>query len=460
VRTSKIWFIVNKTLLRHHRAFFLVTFILLFSERAYCLPQNLLQKSFVTPIIYDNYYYASASVQISIKSTLGKNISLKEAELKATKLIFDQFCLPIWEVPEKYLPYEKLILSECNRKNKYLVEGLVTFEKKITKDEVVVTVSVPESSLPKIQDRKNEAIPYLANLAILDEIFDIFLIYELDLIKNKLEVNSVSYLQRKLSSIFGENSMDVLFNESQIDKVPLFYSSHDSQKWITKFQNFGKNEFLSAFEYGPYFNDLCYYAGKYFKNHGYAKMSELFFLRGSKFKFQPQYYDLCRAELGLEPILKDTNNNVCRTIIEFIICSHGELPIRNDIQINESYRNGIKSFNHKDFSQAYDFFTKAAGENFNSDTLNYLGRTLEEIGDKEQAIACFKQAVKINPNHPYAGTNLAFSLFFNGQEKEAIDMKNELLKNLNLNDWCKERLESIVSQTSINENFDPLDFLE
>ena len=92
--------------------------------------------------------------------------------------------------------------------------------------------------------------------------------------------------------------------------------------------------------------------------------------------------------------------------------------------------------------------------------MNYLGRTLEEIGDKEQAIACFKQAVKINPNHPYAGTNLAFSLFFNGQEKEAIDMKNELLKNLNLNDWCKERLESIVSQTSINENFDPLDFLE
>jgi len=39
-------------------------------------------------------------------------------------------------------------------------------------------------------------------------------------------------------------------------------------------------------------------------------------------------------------------------------------------------------------------------------------------------------------------------------------MKNELLKNQNLNDWCKERLESIVSKTSINENFDPLDFLE
>lgn len=254
--------------------------------------------------------------------------------------------------------------------------------------------------------------------------------------------------------------MDVLFNESQIDKVPLFYSSYDSQKWITKYQNFGKNEFLSAFEYGPYFNDLCYYAGKYFRNHGYAKMSELFFLRGSKFKFQPKYYDLCREALGLEPILKDTNHKVCRTIVEFIVYSDGEIPISNDIQINESYGLGIKSFKHKDFSKAYDFFTKAAGQNFNSDTLNYLGRTLEEIGDKEQAIACFKQAVKINPDHAYAGTNLAFSLFTDGKEKEAIDMKNDLLKNPNLNNWCKERLESIRSKTSINENSDPLDFLE
>lgn len=427
--------------------FFALVYTSLFSEKVTNLPQDLLQQSLVNPIIYQGKYYSSASIPISISSTLGKNISLKEAELEATKLFYQKFCFPVWKISNDFLNYEKLILSECNRKNEYLVEGLKIFSKKIIKDKAVVTVSVPKSSLPSLSEREKEAIPHLAKLARTDQVFDVFLIYELDLLDNDSPGRSIALLKEKLSSVFNKNSMDVLFDEYPIEGIPLFYSSYDSQKWILKYKKFGRNEFLSAFEYGPFFNDLSYFAGKYFKSLGYFKMAELFFKRGSKFKFQPKYYDLCKVELGIEEALKDTTTKDCKNLYDIIIASNGELSIIDGKKINDNYLYGIKSFKAKDFDKSCDFFVKALGENFNSDTLNYLGRTLEELGNLNHAIIAFKQAVKIDPNHEYAETNLGFSLFKSGKLDEAMEIKAKLLSQNNVNSWCRKRLEEISIDT-------------
>ena len=109
--------------------------------------------------------------------------------------------------------------------------------------------------------------------------------------------------------------------------------------------------------------------------------------------------------------------------------------------------NLVKFFSTKDFDKSCDFFVKALGENFNSDTLNYLGRTLEELGNLNHAIIAFKQAVKIDPNHEYAETNLGFSLFKSGKLDEAMEIKAKLLSQNNVNSWCRKRLEEISIDT-------------
>jgi tetratricopeptide (TPR) repeat protein len=190
-------------------------------------------------------------------------------------------------------------------------------------------------------------------------------------------------------------------------------------------------------------------------------MAELFFERGSIFKFQSKYFTLCKNELGLKISEDETNSEDCKSIIDFIIRANGNLPIINDSEINDDHLYGIKSFRAKDFKNSVNFFTSALGKNFNSETLNYLGRSLEEIGNQKHAIIIFKQAIQSNPDHEYAGTNLAYSLFKSGNLDEAIVLKDKLLSKKNLNEWCINRLaliETDIPKKEVDEG--TLDFLE
>jgi len=438
--------------------YFIVVFFLA-SLRAFCIGTGELRESFNSPVEQDGSYYASASIPLSSNSSMGKKIALKEAELAATKLIFNKFSSLIWSIPDELDSYKTLILAECNRKGTLFIQGLNVFSRKVIGNKAQVTVSVPLTSIPNQNERQKDAIAHLRDLAKNEKIFDILLIYELNLLNN--EKDSLSLFAKKLSSVFEKNSMEVLLYRYSIEEIPLFYSAYDSEKWASQYKVFEKSEFLSAFEYGPYFNDLSYFAGKYFKSFGYSKMAELFFQRGSIFKFQSKYFTLCKNELGLKISEGDTNSEDCKSIIDFIIRANGNLPIINDSEINDDHLYGIKSFRAKDFNNSVDFFTSALGKNFNSETLNYLGRSLEEIGNQKHATIIFKQAVEINPDHEYAGTNLAFSLFKSGNLDEAIILKEKLLSKKNLNEWCINRLaliETDIPKKEVDER--TLDFLE
>lgn len=439
------------------RFFFAVFYASLLLQSLEGLPSKLLEESYVSPQSFEGYYYASGSHPLSSFSSLGRKIAISEAQLIATQVIYEKYCSLTWYVQKELENYEDLILEECTKDQKVEVAGLQIFSSNIIENAAHVTLKVPIDALPSTESRNRNALEELKSRANAGELFNFFLIYELNLLGN--EKQSLDAIHKNLLKVYTKESMDCFFYDRPLQKIPLFYTSYDHAKWKARYLKFGKSEFFSALEYGPYFNDLCYFAGDHFLKFGYPKTAELFFNKGTQIEFQSEYYKLCRNKIGISESNETAKHNGSN-IIDFMVSSGGQLPILDDTTKSEMHRLAVNQFRAKDFNESKNSFINSLQENFNSDTLNYLGRTLEEIGDKEQAIACFKQAVKINPNHAYAGTNLAFSLFTDGKEKEAIDMKNDLLKNPNLNNWCKERLESIRSKTSINENSDPLDFLE
>jgi Flp pilus assembly protein TadD len=99
-------------------------------------------------------------------------------------------------------------------------------------------------------------------------------------------------------------------------------------------------------------------------------------------------------------------------------------------------KQGIKAFKQGDLDEALSKYRKAVGARPKWDKAhNLLGMALRykyyETGDssyRDEEVAAFRRAVKLNPNGPVARVNLATSLWQMGRLKEAARHYGEVLR--------------------------------
>lgn len=442
---------------------FLIISLVVFSSRAIALDGATNESTYKSPQLIDGYYYASASVLLPISSSLGRKVALKEAGIKAIGVLHKELFSTIWIIPQDVSSYEKLILKECEKSESTVVNGLAVVSESIEGKQAHTMVRVPASSVPSKSDRTVNALKRIRSLAQDDKLQDPFLLYELNLLGTPQE--SLASMLRELTRLFGADIIDPTFRGLPLNNIPEFYNSYNPIMWEARYPSFDKSQLLSMLQFAPFFNDLCFYSGKSFLEWGYPKTAKLFFQSGAKFEFQSKYYKLCRKELGLTPKVESNNSHNGRSLLDFIVSTGGGLPILNDPIPNQELQQGINSFRDKKFQDALDTLISSLNKNFNSETLNYIGRILEEMGREQEAIPLFRQALKGNPLNEYAMTNLAHTLFKTGNVEQALGIKRELLLSPKLNKWCRQRLNQIDSSTptgTVPENqfpSNPKDFL-
>lgn len=93
---------------------------------------------------------------------------------------------------------------------------------------------------------------------------------------------------------------------------------------------------------------------------------------------------------------------------------------------------------------AETLYAKALEDSISSNTCNMLGRCYMLNHSLVKAVSLLTQAAFMNPNHPYAASNLALALHMNGQIDEAVRQAHLAMENPFISEWSKLELESLL----------------
>lgn len=80
--------------------------------------------------------------------------------------------------------------------------------------------------------------------------------------------------------------------------------------------------------------------------------------------------------------------------------SSSPTPSSSSAKPESDYAKAEKAVKAKDYKGAIPLLEKVvAGDSKNADAFNYLGYSNRKLGDKEKALAYYKKALEIDPNH-------------------------------------------------------------
>jgi tetratricopeptide (TPR) repeat protein len=148
---------------------------------------------------------------------------------------------------------------------------------------------------------------------------------------------------------------------------------------------------------------------------------------------------------------KKIRNRVLKVSISFnplpliVIENMGNVPIENAQRTSGEFQQGNEAFfsNPPNLDTALELYQKALEKAFTADTCNMIGRCLQLKGKTLLAIPFYRQAVSLDPEHPYAGANLASCLWEVGEKKQARNTAHSALKNPNLSDWGRKQINTL-----------------
>ncbi len=123
----------------------------------------------------------------------------------------------------------------------------------------------------------------------------------------------------------------------------------------------------------------------------------------------------------------------------------GNLPIKNSPRTSAEFLQGNSAFfsNPPDLNTALELYLKALEKAFSADTCNMIGRCLQLREELLLAIPFYRQAVGLDPEHPYAGANLVSCLWEVGEKEQAKNIAQSALKNPNLSDWGRKQISAL-----------------
>ena len=133
--------------------------------------------------------------------------------------------------------------------------------------------------------------------------------------------------------------------------------------------------------------------------------------------------------------------------LNFILSSGGGFRIADSSSESADYFKAEEAFfsSPPELNAAEALYAKALEDSISSNTCNMLGRCYMLNRSLVKAVSLLTQATSMNPNHPYAATNLALALHMNGQVDEAVMQAHLAIKNPSISEWSKLELESLLN---------------
>ena len=133
--------------------------------------------------------------------------------------------------------------------------------------------------------------------------------------------------------------------------------------------------------------------------------------------------------------------------LNFILSSGGGFRMVDSSSESANYFKADEAFfsSPPELNKAEVLYAKALEDSISSNTCNMLGRCYMLNRSLVKAVPLLTQAISMNPNHPYAATNLALALHMNGQVDEAVRQAHLAMKNPSITEWSKQELESLIN---------------
>ncbi len=213
-------------------------------------------------------------------------------------------------------------------------------------------------------------------------------------------------------------------------------------------ESFQGVESLSMLDLWPYNPVATRFVTSSLESSGFSRMAlrlttgyETFVEKGS---VQNTVFDL-EGVLGPWFVVPDTTLSGSR-FIQAVADYMGKVPICSRMANNDFFNFGSKEFYSQTpgyLQRALSLFLQGLDHSIDADGCNMAGRCLALTGRIELAALCFRQAVWLDPEHPYAGANLGLMLVELGFNDRALAVKEHVLRNPNLADWSRTQLGEI-----------------
>lgn len=152
---------------------------------------------------------------------------------------------------------------------------------------------------------------------------------------------------------------------------------------------------------------------------------------------------LSDADLGKELASIGAENNLA---IKLIIAFDGKFPEKGE-KSKQSYHEALAAYTKSEFSTAIPLCLKAVSESYNANTINLLGATAGQCGLNRLGVILCRQALFIDPLHPYASANLAVGYEKLGEQKLAEEYARRAISSEKTDQWSKDQAERILSRS-------------
>jgi hypothetical protein len=252
-------------------------------------------------------------------------------------------------------------------------------------------------------------------------------------------------LRRTKTRIIGRNRIEEITLNSEI------------------FRESNVNELQNMLAEAPSDPSLCFAIGEIFKRLGFSRNADLYFLAGTYWPIPGESRSKCRNSIEskffksrLSPELKSNASLSDKRrkafaetklklspLAKLVIQANGQLPVLESNLDSSRYQKALAHYGASppDLNRTISTLLIVIEVGFSADSCNLIGRCIEESGhDPVLAEPFYQQAVNLNQEHPYAGANLAASLFNCGEKKLASQVAKEARLNPKLSDWGKNRL--------------------
>ena len=230
-------------------------------------------------------------------------------------------------------------------------------------------------------------------------------------------------------------------------------------------QSFSRDQLFKILTRLPYDPEVCYRIGESFRKEGFRRNADLFFSRGTFWQSKDKYNALCYRAVSNEPfrswripadnavsvLEKKIRDRVAKVSISFnplsliVIENMGNVPIENAQRTSAEFQQGNEAFfsDPPNLNKALELYLKALEKAFTADGCNMIGRCLQLRGEMLLAIPFYRQAVSLDPEHPYAGANLASCLWEVGEKEQAKNTAQSALKNPHLSDLGRKQISAL-----------------
>ena len=132
--------------------------------------------------------------------------------------------------------------------------------------------------------------------------------------------------------------------------------------------------------------------------------------------------------------------------IKLIIAFDSQCPEKGE-ESKPSFHEAFAVYRNSDFKAAIPICLKAVSDAYNADTINLLGATARQLDLNRLGAVLCRQALFIDPKHPYASVNVALCYEKVGNRKLALEYAKRTIASETADSWAKSEAIRIANRS-------------